>query len=150
MGNQKLWHCPTRMTSWNNPLPIGQSAESPIGEGSCASRVSGIKYSRLPSHSGVIAPQEGPVDPRYIYYDPPPPITTRSPNFLLPTTCVLYFPPTTPTYTPSAHIVILGHIGGNNPQRQGQRHPHQSLGQWNTLFFLSFLASQHHNRFLWL
>ena len=44
------------MTGWNNPLPIGQSVESPVGEGSCASGVSRIRYSRLLRHSGHSSP----------------------------------------------------------------------------------------------
>ena len=44
------------------------------------SEASGIRYSRSLSYSGVIALEEGPVDPWHIYYTPSPPNTATPPN----------------------------------------------------------------------
>ena len=47
------------MSGWNNPLPIGLSICNPVGEGGRTSEDGGIRYSRLPSNGGVIAPIRG-------------------------------------------------------------------------------------------
>ena len=47
------------ISGWNNPVPIGLSTGNPVGDCSYTQVDGGIRYSRLPSNSGVIDPTCG-------------------------------------------------------------------------------------------
>ena len=127
----------TFMKGWENPLPIGQSARVHPG-GVTVGYCLGARWKKVWPVSRAVRGHSSPIVGPWAQRPPLPTAalcfsdlratilpTPRVP--ILPISRVLYCPPPLPAGTLMRPHVTLGHIGGNDLPRQGQRQHLQNV-----------------------